>query len=167
MVRLDRFHCNTIRTTTSTIPLVAPILPVVLKYKKLINITVLDNAVELEKLIFSVILLYIQYCYIQHICLMFHTCIIIDAVTLVPLSITTCPSQTVMFNCTSYGIPITWSVFTPSINYTDLEISDANRRLMDGVIMADLIALDVSTMPITVVSSLTVNLNLMEVKCSV
>ena len=77
--------------------------------------------------------------------------------TLVPLSITTCPGQTVMFNCTSYGIPITWSVFTPSINYTYLEISDANRRLMDGFIMADLIALDASTMPITVVSSLTVN----------
>ena len=29
---------------------------------------------------------------------------------------------------------------------------------MDGVIMADLIALDVSTMPITVVSSLTINI---------
>ena len=86
------------------------------------------------------------------------TCIItIDAVTLVPPSITTCPGQTVMFNCTSYGIPISWSVFTPNMNYTNLDISDANRKVMDGVIMADLVSFNVSTMPITVVSSLTVN----------
>ena len=81
----------------------------------------------------------------------------IDAVTLVPPSITTCPGQTVIFNCTSNGIPIKWSVFTPNMNYTDLDINDANRKMMDGVIMADLIILDTSTMPITVVSSLTVN----------
>ena len=43
------------------------------------------------------------------------------------------------------------------MNYTDLDINDANRKMMDGVIMADLIILDTSTMPITVVSSLTVN----------
>ena len=88
-----------------------------------------------------------------------HTCILIllDAVTLIPPSITTCPGQTVMFNCTANGVPIRWSVFTPNMNYTNLDISDANRKLMDGIIMADLIALDVSTMPITVVSSLTVN----------
>ena len=89
-----------------------------------------------------------------------HTCIIIiiDAVTLVP-PITTCPGQTVMFNCTSYGAPITWSVFTPNMNYTNLAISknQAHRESMDGVIMADLISLDASTMPITIVSSLTVN----------
>ena len=77
--------------------------------------------------------------------------------TLVPPSITTCPGQTVMFSCTANGIPITWSVFTPNMNYTNLDISDVNRKVMDGVIMADLITLDVSTMPITVVSSLTVN----------
>ena len=89
-----------------------------------------------------------------------HTCII-DAVTLVPPSITTCPGQTVMFNCTSYGVPIRWSVFTPNINYTNLEISDIDSQVhsesMDGVIMADRIALNRSTMPITIVSSLTVN----------
>ena len=90
------------------------------------------------------------------------TCIIIiivDAVTLVPPSITTCPGQTVMFTCTANGIPITWSVFTPNMNYTNLEIINiqVHRESMDGVIMADLISLDVSTMPITVVSSLTVN----------
>ena len=88
-------------------------------------------------------------------------CIIIlaDVVTLVPPSITTCPGQKVMFNCTSYGFPITWSVFTPNINYTNLEITDiqVHRESTDGVIMADLISLDRSTMPITVVSSLTVN----------
>ena len=81
--------------------------------------------------------------------------------TLVPPSITTCPGQTVMFNCTAYGIPITWSVFTPNMNYTNLEIiSDqvhSHSESMDGVIMADLISLDVSTIPITVVTSLTVN----------
>ena len=77
--------------------------------------------------------------------------------TLVPHSITTCPGQTVMFACTANGVPVRWSVFTPNINYTDLDISDVNRRVIDGVIMADLITLDVSTMPITVVSSLTVN----------
>ena len=87
-----------------------------------------------------------------------HTCII-DAVTLVPPSITTCPGQIVTFNCTSNGIPITWSVFTPNMNYTNLEVINiqVQRESMDGVIMADLISLDVSTMPITVVSSLTVN----------
>ena len=83
--------------------------------------------------------------------------IIIDAVTLVPPSITTCLGQTVKFNCTANGIPIRWSVFTPNMNYTNLVISDVNRKLIDGVIMADLITLDMSTMPITVVSSLTVN----------
>ena len=89
-----------------------------------------------------------------------HTCII-DAVTLVPPSITTCPGQTVMFNCTARGVPIRWNVFTPNINYTNLDISNSpmevHRESMDGVIMADLISLDRSTMPITVVSSLTVN----------
>ena len=58
-------------------------------------------------------------------------------------------------------------VFTPNMNYTNLEISDANRKFMDGPIRADLIALDNSTIPITVVSSLTSQLNLWEVKCSV
>ena len=66
-----------------------------------------------------------------------------------------------MFNCTSYGIPIRWSVFTPNINYTNLEISAIDSQVhsesMDGVIMADRIALNLSTMPITIVSSLTVN----------
>ena len=83
----------------------------------------------------------------------------IDAVTLVPPSITTCPGQTVMFNCTSYGFPVTWSVFTPNMNYTNLEITDiqVHRESVDEVIMADLIFLDSSTMPITVMSSLTVN----------
>ena len=84
----------------------------------------------------------------------FHT---IDAVTLVPTSITTCPGQIVTFNCTAYGVPIEWSVFTPNMNYTNLSISDANRKVEDGVITADLVTLDTSTMPITVVSSLTVN----------
>ena len=64
-----------------------------------------------------------------------------------------------MFNCTAYGIPITWSVFTPNMNYTNLDIShvQVHSESMDGVIMADLISLDMTTMPITVVSSLTVN----------
>ena len=64
-----------------------------------------------------------------------------------------------MFNCTSYGIPIEWRVFTPNINYTNLDITNVqvHRESMDGVILADLITLDVSTMPITIVSSLTVN----------
>ena len=64
-----------------------------------------------------------------------------------------------MFNCTSYGVPIEWSVFTPNINYTNLEINNiqVHRESMDGVIMADRIAVDMSTIPITVVSSLTVN----------
>ena len=83
--------------------------------------------------------------------------IIIDAVTLVPPSITTCPRQTVMFNCTARGVPIIWSVFTPNMNYTDLHISDVNQKSIDGIIMADLIFEDISTIPITVVSSLTVN----------
>ena len=85
--------------------------------------------------------------------------ILIDAVTLVPPSITTCPSQTVMFNCTARGLPIRWSVFTPNMNYTNLEINSFQNHSesMDGVIMADRIFLDLSTMPITVVSSLTVN----------
>ena len=92
-----------------------------------------------------------------------HTCIIIiiDAVTLVPPSITTCPGQTVMFNCTARGLPMRWNVFTPNINYTNLDINNnsmqVHRESMDGVIMADLIVLDSSTTPITVVSSLTVN----------
>ena len=77
--------------------------------------------------------------------------------TLVPPSITTCPGQTVMFNYTARGVPIRWSVFTPNMNYTNLDISDANRKLMNGIIMANLITLDSSTRPITVVSSLTVN----------
>ena len=79
--------------------------------------------------------------------------------TLVPPSITTCAGQTVMFNCTANGIPIRWNVFTPNMNYTNLLINDRqdHSESMDGVIMADLIVLDVSTMPITVVSSLTVN----------
>ena len=88
--------------------------------------------------------------------------------TLVPPSITTCPGQTVMFNCTANGIPIRWNVFTPNMNYTNLEITDieVHRESMDGVIMADLIALNVSIMPITVVSSLTVNIT-REVECIV
>ena len=53
-------------------------------------------------------------------------------------------------------IPIEWSVFTPNMNYTNLEIINIQVH-MDGVIMADLISLDVSIMPITVVSSLIVN----------
>ena len=78
--------------------------------------------------------------------------------TLVP-PIITCPGQTVMFNCTARGVPIIWSVFTPNMNYTNLLIGDnpTHSESMDGVIMADLISLDRSTMPITVVSSLTVN----------
>ena len=85
--------------------------------------------------------------------------IVIDAVTLVPPSITTCPGQTVMFNCTARGVPIIWNIFTPNINYTNLVITNiqVHCESMDGVIMGDLIALDNSTMPITVVSSLTVN----------
>ena len=65
-----------------------------------------------------------------------------------------------MFNCTARGVPIKWSVFTPNINYTDLEITNIQVHIesMDGVIMADQIAVDMSTMPITVVSSLTVNI---------
>ena len=82
---------------------------------------------------------------------------VLDAVTLVPPSITTCPGQTVMFNCTANGVPVQWSVFTPNMNYTNLDISDVDRKVMNGVIMADLISLDASTMPITVVSSLTIN----------
>ena len=64
-----------------------------------------------------------------------------------------------MFNCTANGIPIEWNVFTPNINYTNLEITNnqVHRESMDGVIMADLIALDNSTIPITIASSLTVN----------
>ena len=64
-----------------------------------------------------------------------------------------------MFNCTARGVPIEWSVFTPNINYTNLEITNiqVHRESMDGVIVADLIAVDMSTMPVTVVSSLTVN----------
>ena len=66
-----------------------------------------------------------------------------------------------MFNCTSRGIPIRWSVFTSNINYTNLEITNdqvhSHRESMDGVIMANLIAADMSTTPVTVVSSLTVN----------
>ena len=83
----------------------------------------------------------------------------VDAVTLVPPSIATCPGQTVMFSCTAYGIPIRWSVFAPNTNYTNLKISHnpAHSESLDGVIMADLISLDTSTMPITVVSSLRVN----------
>ena len=79
--------------------------------------------------------------------------------TLVPPSITTCPGQTVMFNCTARSVPIRWSVFTPNMNYTNLDISNiqVHRESMDGVIMADRISLDVSTIPITVGSSLTVN----------
>ena len=77
--------------------------------------------------------------------------------TLVPPSITTCPGQTVMFNCTANGIPIRWNVFTPNMNYTNLDISDVNRKVMDGAIIANLIFLDMLTMPITVVSSLKVN----------
>ena len=79
--------------------------------------------------------------------------------TLVPPSITTCPGQTVTLNCTANGVPIEWSVFTPNMNYTNLDITNIQVHIesMDGVIMADLIALDNSTMPITVVSSLTVN----------
>ena len=85
--------------------------------------------------------------------------IVIDAVTLVPPSITTCPGQTVMFNCTANGIPIIWNIFTPNINYTNLVITNiqVHRESMDGVIVADLIALDNSTIPITIASSLTVN----------
>ena len=64
-----------------------------------------------------------------------------------------------MFNCTSRGIPIIWRVFTPNMNYTNLDITNiqVHRESLDGVIMADRIAVDESTMPITVVSSLTVN----------
>ena len=92
-----------------------------------------------------------------------HTCIIIiiDAVTLVPPSITTCPGQIVIFNCTARGVPMRWNVFTPNINYTNLDINDnsmqVHRESMDGVVMADLIVLDSSIIPIIVVSSLTVN----------
>ena len=89
-----------------------------------------------------------------------HTCIIvIDSVTLVPPSITTCPGQTVVFNCTANGVPIRWNVFTPNMNYTIQQISSfvTKEESMDGVIMADLIFLDNSTMPITIVSSLSVN----------
>ena len=82
---------------------------------------------------------------------------VLDAVTLIPPSINTCPGQTVMFNCTANGVPIEWSVFTPNMNYTDLEVNEVNRRVIDGVIMADLITLNASTMPITVESSLTIN----------
>ena len=79
--------------------------------------------------------------------------------TLVPPSFTTFPRQTVMFNCTANGIPITWNVFTINMNYTNLKITNVqvHSESMDGFIMADLIALNMSTMPITVVSSLTVN----------
>ena len=64
-----------------------------------------------------------------------------------------------MFNCAANGVPIIWSVFTPNMNYTNLVITNIQVHIesMDGVIMADLITLDTSTMPITVVSSLTVN----------
>ena len=64
-----------------------------------------------------------------------------------------------MFNCTSYGVPIIWNVFTTNMNYTNLRISNfvTQGESMDGVIMADLVSLDMSAMPITVVSSLTVN----------
>ena len=102
----------------------------------------------------------IIFIYLQQICLMFILVFkFVDAVTLVPPSITTCPGQTVMFSCTANGIPIRWRVFTPNMNYTDLVISHnpAHRESIDGVIMADLISLDTSIMPITVVSSLTVN----------
>ena len=81
--------------------------------------------------------------------------------SLVPPSITTCPGQTVMFNCTARGLPIRWNVFTTNIKYTNLDINNnsmqVHRESMDGVIMADLIVLDSSIIPITVVSSLTVN----------
>ena len=79
--------------------------------------------------------------------------------TLVPPSITTCPGQTVVFNCTANGVPIRWNVFTPNMNYTIQQISSfvTKEESMDGVIMADLIFLDNSTMPITIVSSLSVN----------
>ena len=79
--------------------------------------------------------------------------------TLVPPSITACPGQTVVFNCIARGVPIRWSVFTSNINYTNLEVDSikTNSESMDGVIMADRIAVDMSTTPVTVVSSLTVN----------
>ena len=64
-----------------------------------------------------------------------------------------------MFNCIARGAPVRWSVFTPNINYTNLEVDAVKfqSESMDGVIMADRIAVDMSTMPVTVVSSLTVN----------
>ena len=46
---------------------------------------------------------------------------IIDAITVVPSSITACPGQTVLtFNCTANVDIVRWNMFTPVRNYTNL-----------------------------------------------
>ena len=87
----------------------------------------------------------------------------IDAVTLVPTSITACPGQTVLtFNCSVNGDVLRWNVFTPVRNYTNLKVS---------VVGGDVVISEVSRTqnPLQVVSSLTITvtaeLNGSEVQC--
>ena len=89
--------------------------------------------------------------------------LLLDAVTVVPPSITACPGQTVLtFNCTVNVDVVLWNVFTPVRNYTNLEVS---------VVGGDVVISEVSRTlnPLQVVSSLTITvtaeLNGSEVQC--
>ena len=87
----------------------------------------------------------------------------IDAVTLVPSSITVCPGQTVLtFNCTVNVDVVRWNVFTPVHNYTNLRVP-----VVDGDVVTSEVSRTLN--PLEVVSSLTITvtaeLNGSEVQC--
>ena len=86
----------------------------------------------------------------------------VDAITVVPLSITACPGHTVLFNCTANVDVVRWNVFTPVRNYTNLRVP-----VMDGDVVTSEVSRTLN--PLEVVSSLTITvtaeLNGSEVQC--
>ena len=87
----------------------------------------------------------------------------IDAVTIVPPSITACPGQTVLtFNCTANVNVMGWNVFTPVRNYTNLPVPG-----VDGDVVISEVSRTLN--PLQLVSSLTITvtaeLNGSEVQC--
>ena len=87
----------------------------------------------------------------------------IDAINLVPPSITACPGQTVLtFNCTVNVNVLGWRVFTPVRNYTNLQVPG-----VDGDVVTSEVSRTLN--PLQVVSSLTIavtaELNGSEVQC--
>ena len=96
--------------------------------------------------------------------------VITDALTLSPSSVVACDGEQVVLTCTANQTFVRWTVSTPTMNYTAIEIDNNNmdQRLADGVLIFRLASYTPS--PLELVATVTVsvgqNLNGTLIECA-